>query len=245
MKPPAPVVLVAAAAATVALAGCSGIPASSTGSPGRYASAAARSAASEPVQALLARLEAAAAQQGTVEVVFSGDTVDGSGYALLGGGPTGNYVFNMGDTNTQLVTVDDVAYFKDGAVLSSRWTSMPARDVAIARAFTPQGMLAWMRAGVTSVADLGPDDLYGTSTTRYELVARSPGAPASGVTQASLGSPRPPDTVYSVWVGEDDLIRRVEVMTHGGDLILQYGRWGESMEVVAPPADQVEPAPAR
>jgi hypothetical protein len=245
MNPPVRVVVVAALAATVALAGCAGVPANATGSDRRPAAVAARSAAPEQVQSFLARVEAAAARQGTVEVIFSGETVDGSGYALLGGAPTGNYVLNMGDTNTQMVVVDGVAYFKDGAVISSRWTSMPAQGVAIGQAFTPQGMFAWMRAGVATVEDLGPDDLYGTPTTRYELVANNAGAPASGVTQALLGSPHPPDTVYSVWVGDDDLIRRVEVLTHGGGLILEYGRWGESMEVVAPPADEVTPLPTR
>ena len=244
MNSPVRVVVVAALAAQVAVAGCAGVPAPSAVSH-RPAVAAARSAAPEQVQSFLARVEAAAAQQGTVEVIFSGDTVDGSGYALLGGAPTGNYVLNMGDTNTQMVVVDGVAYFKDGAVISSRWTSMPAQGVAIAQALTPQGMFAWMRAGVTSVEDLGPDDLYGTPTTRYELVANTAGAPASRVTQALLASPHPPDTVYSVWVGDDDLIRRVEVLTHGGGLILEYGRWGESMEVVAPPADEVTPLPTR
>jgi hypothetical protein len=243
VTPPARAALVAAVAATVALAGCSGI-SSGPAQPGAQpASAAMGFAAQQSAPPFLARLEAAAAEQGTVEVTFSGDTVDGSGYVLPGSDPAGNYVLNMGDTNTQLVVVDGVAYFKDGGVLSGRWTSMPAKGFAITQAFTPQGVFAAMRAGATSVEDLGPDDLYGTPTRLYELVVRSSGArPASAVRPALLATSDHPDTVYSVWVGEGDLTRRVEVLTQGGSLVLEYGRWGESMEVVAPPADLVNQA---
>ncbi len=228
-------VLVAAVAASVALAGCAGIPSGRAGSGGRP-----DSAAGQRAQAFVARLEAAAAEQGTVEVLFSGDTVDGSGYMLLGSDPAGNYVLNMGETNTELVVVDGTAYFKDGSVSSARWASMPAQGAAVTQAFTPQGVFGAMRNGATSVEDLGPDDLYGTPTTLYELVVHHSGARSASGVQPAMATADDPDTVYSLWVGEGDLTRRVEVLTQGGDLILEYGRWGESMEVVAPPADEVD-----
>ncbi len=239
---PARLVLVAALAATVALAGCVSVPSYRTGSGDRSAAAGTGSAAGQRAQAFLARLEAAAAEQGTVEVLFSGETVDGSGYMLLGGDPAGNYVLNTGDTNTELVVVDGVAYYKDGSVSSARWASMPAQVAAITQSFTPQGVFGAMRNGATSVEDLGPDDLYGTPTTLYELVVHHSGARSASGVQPAVATADDPDTVYSLWVGEGDLTRRVEVLTEGGDLILEYGRWGESMEVVAPPADEVDPA---
>ena len=242
MTPPARLVLVAAVVAAVALAGCTGVPSDVPRSSGEPASAAVGPAGRPSAQAFLARLEEAATAQGTVEVLFSGDTVDGSGYALLGSEPTGNYVFNMGDTNTELVVVDGVAYVKDGAEIGGPWTSMPARGMAIADVFMPRAVVAAMRTGAESVEDLGPDDLYGTPTNLYELVVHNPGARSSSGVRPALDTSGQPDTVYSRWVGEGDLIRRVEVITAGGALILEYGRWGESMEVVAPPPDMVTPA---
>lgn len=242
MKQHARLVLVAAVAAAVALSGCSGVPSLSTGSGGRSATA---SSSPEQPQSFLTRLEAAAATQETVEIFFSAEKIDGSGTAVLGDDPAGRYVINIGDTNTLMVIVDGVAYFKDGADFSARWMSMPARGVAIAQTFTPQQLFATMRSSATSVEDLGPDDLYGTPTTRYELIADNSGVPSStGVAAALLDTAAPSDTVYSLWVGEDDLMRRVEVITPSGDLILEYARWGESMEVVAPPAGEVGPAPS-
>ena len=244
MSPPARIVAVAVAAA-VALAGCAGVPSGVPRSSDGPALVAGGPAARHSPQAFLARLEEAAAAQGTVEVIFSGDTVDGSGYVLLGRNPTGNYVFNMGDTNTELVVVDGVAYVKDGAVIGGPWTSMPARGIAIAQIFTPQGVFAAMRAGAESVEDLGPDDLYGTPSTMYELVVHNRGARSRSAVRPALdtsGQPDPPDTACTLWVGAGDLIRRMEVITPGGALILEYGRWGESMEVVAPPPEMVTPA---
>ena len=240
---------VPALAATLALAGCGGDASPSASSPAPSSSSSSTSSPSASAgsavakattpQAFVDALEAAAAKQDTVAMTISGDVLDGSGVARLGADPAGSYVVNVGDSNTLLVLLDGVVYAKDGSDSKARWSKGPAKGVGMGEGFTPLPTLKAMRGGAKKVVSKGAADLQGTPTTKYELTVD---AKAAAAVLGADASPGAADPVYTVWVDGKDLLRRVSVTAEGQTLVIDYGQWGEPVEVVAPPADQVDPA---
>jgi outer membrane lipoprotein-sorting protein len=227
--------LACALAAAVALSGCG-----AAGTTGSGAGAGSTAATAESPQQFLARLEAATSEADSVSMKISGDLKRGSGRARLTDDPASSFHLNADDGSTDLIVVDGIVYARDGGDSAARWQTVPAEEATgLADGFTPSGTFHAMREGAKSVVAKGPEELQGTPTTKYELTLDTVAAgAASGVTP----SPGTPDTVYSIWVGDDDLMRRVSVDLEGSTLVVDYSGWGEPVEVVAPPADQVDGA---
>lgn len=238
MKAPARLLLVPALAAALTLSACGTT--ATPGSSDSSASATATPSKPETAQELLTRLETAAGQAESVAMKMTGDTLRGSGEARLGSDPAASFVFDTGDSNTLLVLVDEVLYSKDGADSSARWTATPAEEVGLVDSFTPKGMFSAMRAGAKSVTNKGPEDLQGTPTTKYELSVDTAAAEAGAGATPSPGSA---EAIFTIWVDKDDLLRRISVPAEGSTVVVDYSGWGDPVEVVAPPADQVDQSP--
>ena len=243
MKPTTPtraLTLALGAALALTLAGCGDEGADSTGGTGSSTSTTV-SPTSETPEAFLTRLQSAADEAGSVAMTVGGNVMEGSGEIRFGQDRAATFRLNSEGDATQVVLVDGVVYSRDSADSSGRWQIMPAEQGAdLIDGLTPEGTFLAMRSAATSVTRKGSEQLEGSPTTRYELTIDPA---AAGENAGVTPSPGTPDIVYTFWVGDDDLLRRIGYTAGEASLVVDYTGWGDPVDVVAPPADQVDPAP--
>jgi len=225
-------------AAALALAGC-GSGSDSPGGP--TASSTAATTTSLTPEAFLTGLQAAADDAGSVSMTMKGNVMQGNGAIRFGADRAATFTVDSEGGSTQLVLVDGVVYSKDTGDPSARWQVMPADQGAqLVDGLSPEGTFLAMRSAATSVTSKGAERIEGTPTTHYVLTLDPASAGANaGVTP----SPGTPDLVYDFWVGDDDQLRRIAYSAGTSSLVVDYLGWGKPVDVVAPPADQVDPAP--
>lgn len=90
-------------------------------------------------------------------------------------------------------------------------------------------------------ADEGAETIDGVKTTKYTLtldtkeLLAAQGAAAPGEALAQLG-----DTVtYDLYAGPDDLPRRLVMDAAGTAVTMEFSKWGEPADIVAPAPDQI------
>ena len=101
-----------------------------------------------------------------------------------------------------------------------------------------------------TITSTSEDSLEGRPATRYTIevdVTRLADAEPDAVLKAGLKSLRDKGITklpYTLWVDRENLPLRINV-DGPASVTTTYTRWGEPVEVVAPPADQVTEAPTR
>jgi len=230
--------LAPALAAAIALAGCGQSSDAPGGTPGSSTATATTSLAPE---AFLGRLQQAADDAGSVSMTMKGNVMQGNGAIRYGADRAATFTIDSEDSSTQVVLVDGVVYSKDTADSDARWQVMPPDQGAeLVDGMSPEGTFLAMRSAATSVTSKGSEQVEGTPTTHYVLTL-DPGS--AGENAGVTPSPGTPDLVYDVWVGDDGLLRRISYSAGASTLVVDYLKWGEPVDVVAPPADQVDPTP--
>jgi hypothetical protein len=96
---------------------------------------------------------------------------------------------------------------------------------------------------VTSLERVGQEKIAGVDTTHYKVTidtARS--LKAQGVDPRQAGA-LPDEVRYDVWVGEDNLARKMVTSREMGGLEVMLTEWGEPVQIEAPPPGQVQEMP--
>ncbi|GAA1735452.1 hypothetical protein [Aeromicrobium alkaliterrae] len=84
----------------------------------------------------------------------------------------------------------------------------------------------------------GTQEVDGVTTTPYVLTV-DPAKVLSAAQVALVEGALPPTMDVTLYLGPDDLPRRVVSTIAGADLTIEYSAWGEPVDIEAPPADLV------
>lgn len=148
------------------------------------------------------------------------------------------------DGGLDIRLVDQVLYAKADPFTGGQFLSVDLTDsddplVARVESFKEkvdvQGLLDDLD-GAISVEASGeePQTLDGVETTAYAVTVETEklaeGSGANGV---------PPTVEFTVYVGADDLPRRIVMDDRGTPITVDFSAWGEPVEVDAPAADQI------
>lgn len=201
------------------------------------------------------RMSAAQLAAGTAHVEYSisgqgQDTTMSADMALDEDPNNMAMIMNMevpGAGDAELRLVDGVMYMNLGDLTEGKFVEMSLDDDnPMAEQFAgsmdqmdPSKQLEVFSAALEdfSVAD-GTETIDGVETTQYTLTLNMTALlEAQGVAGSQEGMP---ETVsYDMYVGPDDLPRRIAMDVAGMTTVMDFSRWGEPVTVEAPPADQI------
>ena len=148
----------------------------------------------------------------------------------------------------QMLLVDKKVYMKgmpgipDGkwAVVDSSSEVGKQMESSLAQA-DPTKMYDQFEQGVTGVKPLGEDTVDGDKTYKYELTLDTK---AMGESLPTDGSAKLPDTItYLAWVDEANHLRKVTFDIMGSKATMTMSKYGEPVDITAPPAAQTVKAP--
>ena len=217
----------------------------------------AASTSAQPYQdkaALIAGLKSGASTATTAHVAMD---MDAAGQSITMEGdtkvdatnPAMKVSMDMGSQmKLQMLLVDKKVYMKgmpgipDGkwAVVDSSSEVGKQMESSLAQA-DPTKMYDQFEQGVTAVKPLGEDTVDGDKTYKYELTLDTK---AMGESLPTDESAKLPDTItYLAWVDEANHLRKVTFDIMGSKATMTMSKYGEPVDITAPPAAQTVKAP--
>lgn len=185
-------------------------------------------------------------QQMTIEGdLETGDTLADSAMDMTMSAPA------LGE-GLRIVLVDEVMYLNLGQMTQGKFAKVDLGDTStpmgqmmsqLAGSADPSAAMKAMERGITSFEQVGKEQIDGVDTCRYnvevdlkEVLAAQGMSDLPGAATAQL----PKTVTFDMWVGKDDLIRRMsfslgEAMT----ITMNLTDWGEPVDITAPPRNQI------
>ncbi|GAA1735458.1 hypothetical protein GCM10009710_14840 [Aeromicrobium alkaliterrae] len=197
----------------------------------------------------------AAVQTVTMDLRMSleGEELVGQAQTRTGDDPTDvDMVMTMempGLGTMEMRLIDQVLYLSLGIESDGKFVRIDADDEMFGEQFDlmleqmdPRVQMAMMKDAVLDYRQEGdPETIDGVEATPYvvvmdtEAVMEASGAPAEDLEGVPL-----PDTLEStIFVGPDDLPRRLVMDMIGVEMTMDFSGWGEPVVIEAPPADQI------
>jgi hypothetical protein len=194
------------------------------------------------VDTLAATVTAQTARKNTAHVVFDLDKgTTGEGVYRTSPGFAADFTVTMPDGPTRLIVLDKAIYLQRQA---KPWVRYPAGSTELAESMTAQAdigrQLARIQAAGT-IADTASEYLDGRRTTRYSIdvdVAKLADVERDSVVQSGLRELRKQGVTripYRLWLDEENLPVKIVMALPGQTSTVRYTKWGEPIEVVAPP----------
>lgn len=179
------------------------------------------------------------AMEGATSVSFSmtttmdGTAITESGDMIFGDSPA--YHIAMPDMGMDMILVDGVSYVSMGELSGGMYWKYAADD--------PNNPFAGSEDSLDPTGALGDMDNFDATFTK----SSDPAEVLDGVScqpyaiETTVGS----ETVsYTMWIGEDNLVRKYAMSYAGSDITATYTNWNGGQQITPPPADQVTDAPA-
>lgn len=93
---------------------------------------------------------------------------------------------------------------------------------------------------ITSLKNLGTQEIDGVETTHYKVEVDTQKALAAQGLAGQVPTGKLPKTIqYDVWVDGEHLVRKLQMDIQGSAVDMSFSRWGEPVDIKAPPAGQV------
>lgn len=106
-------------------------------------------------------------------------------------------------------------------------------------ALDPRATIDSFGEGLQKVVYVGEEEVEGIDTEHYEVTGET-----SSVTGGEGGEQLPETLTYDVWLDDEDRMVQMEAdLDEQGSMTLTMTEWGESVDIEAPPADQVRDYP--
>ena len=116
-----------------------------------------------------------------------------------------------------------------------------ASSVGDMAAIDPRATIEAFTENVKSVSKIGPEDIDGTPTTHYVLVADTK---ALGDQLGKEATDLPESLTYDMWLDEEGRPRRIQAdLGDQGSMKTDMTDYGSDVSIEAPPADQVQAMP--
>ena len=149
---------------------------------------------------------------------------------------------DMGPTRATVIMVDGVMYMQQTA--GGKFIKIDRNDPAMGSLldqmsnFGPESSVSAMQGAVQDVEYVGSDTVDGTEVDKYHVTVDS--SSLAKTLGAGAGSADLPKTVsYDLYVDADHLMRRIDMTVNKQHIVMTVSRWGEPVDIVAPPASQV------
>lgn len=243
--------LVLALSATLTLSACSGSDdkASDQGS-SQGQSSSAEGSGDLTQAAFFSDLAAAQSKASTTHVAMTikaqGQDLRGEGDVKAGSSAKDtamSITLDLGAQKGEMRLVDEVFYMKLGSLTSNKFAKIDLNDSknplaeqyrSLVKNVDPTAQLGQLKKAVTKFEQKGKAvTLDGTKATPYEVtVDTSKLGEALGAPGATAGVPK--TLVYTIYLGEDKLPRRVQSTVAGTAISMDYSKWGEPVEISAP-----------
>ncbi len=114
---------------------------------------------------------------------------------------------------------------------SDKWmkVSDEADDERAFSSLSPETLLGLLRAASSETERLGDEEIRGEPTVGYRLTVDCDAAELSC----------PIETHVEVWIGDDGVVRRIELEDDNGNLTFEFFDFGAEVDIQAPSADEV------
>lgn len=181
-----------------------------------------------------------------------GRSVDASGDVRTGDDPADTEmamtmaVPGMGDMEMRLV--EQVFYIKMGAMTQNKFAKLDLTDPdnpmgktfgEMAGKFDPSKSLQNLNGAITSFKKSGaPEEIDGVQAQPYTVTVDTSKMAEHGGLGGNAAA-MPDELTYKFWVGSDDLPRKLTSHVSGADIDVTFTKWGEDVDVQAPPAGQI------
>ncbi len=245
---PAPAAVQSAAATTATAATTPAADASATTS---AASGGTNGAAPTDKASFIAALKASTADVKTVHVSMG---LDGAGQTMSMEGdsrtdpknPAVKLTMSASGLDLDMVVIDKKIYIKGipGQGDAKRWqvfdenSTIGKQFAGSAGKLDPTTMYADFDKAVTRVKPLGSETVDGEQLEKYELTLDT--TKMAGVTALPDASAKLPATLtYTAWLDADNRMRRVVFDISGVKATMKLSKYGEAVDITAPPAAQV------
>jgi lipoprotein LprG len=150
---------------------------------------------------------------------------------------------DMGSTKAVVVLVDGVVYMQQSAggkyMKIDKDTPGMGSIVEQMSGLSPNGSIEAMRGALKKVEYAGSDTVDDTVVSKYRVTADTT-AMAGSLGGAAAGAGDLPKTVtYTLYVDGQNLMRRIDMTVADQDIQMLVTKWGEPVDITAPPASQV------
>ena len=149
----------------------------------------------------------------------------------------------------QLILADRVIYLKmPGLTQTDKYVKIDIGDSSNPMAKMFDQMLGQLdpsrtfRAfeGITTLKKVGTQEIDGVETTHYSVkVDTQKALQAQGMAGQVPPGQLPKTLTYDVWVDGDHLVRRMTMDIQSTNVDMSFSRWGEPVDIKAPPASQI------
>lgn len=153
---------------------------------------------------------------------------------------------DMGGQDLEMILLKGTIYTKAPGMSGGKWMKISLDDAkgAAAESFAqmrdsmdPAKSIESLKAALKTVEKTGETEtIDGVEATRYDVVVDT--SKIEGMDGAAAAQ-LPEEFTYQYWVGPDDLPRKVVVDMAQMPIEMSFTKWGEDLDIKAPPADQV------
>jgi hypothetical protein len=150
---------------------------------------------------------------------------------------------DMGPTKAVVILVDGAMYMQQSA--GGKFLKIDKNDPAMGSlldqmsAIGPESSISAMKGAVQNVEYVGKKSIDGDDTDLYHVTVDT-AAVAKGLGgMAAAAGDLPKSVTYDLYVDKEHLMRRVVMTVSKQTITMTVSKWGEPVDIAAPPASQV------
>ncbi|WP_019143684.1 LolA-like protein [Aeromicrobium massiliense] len=189
----------------------------------------------------------------TMTVDAAGQKITGEGDVRVSDDPAKTAVsmtMDTGETGAMdLVLVDQVMYMRLGQLTSGKYVKIDLTDESnpigkqygsLVDQLDPSAQVEQLDEAISGFEATGdPVQIDGVEAQPYEVTVDTAKLQEAAGQSAGQGAAGMPATIeYTMWIGPDDLIRRMTT-TSAGTVTVDYSKWGEDLDIAAPKASEI------
>lgn len=189
----------------------------------------------------------------TMTIGVAGQSIKATGDVAVGETPADSAMtmtMDMGSSmKLDMRLVEQVLYMNMGQMTQDKYVKIDLTDAdnpfakqygQIIDQMDPAKQMADMKDAVTSFEKQGdPQTIDGVEAQPYVVKVDTSKITAFKDLPAEATAQIPKTLVYTLYVGSDDLMRRMEFDIAGAKSTIDYSKWGEPVDIEAPSADEV------
>ncbi|HKJ13102.1 MAG TPA: hypothetical protein VJ976_12030 [Ornithinimicrobium sp.] len=174
------------------------------------------------------------------------------GVDLDGESPTAELTMELPPLGSvDLLLVDDVGYVDiPNLTPPGKYVQVPADELAevgmsdVTESLDIQELMQKWESSGAAITYVGEDEVDGEATEHFELVVDPQQILDEAGQTASPDLEVEGDLTYGVWVGQDDLVRKMQLDIDGADATVRMDDWGQELQVQAPKQGDIVQMPS-
>lgn len=188
-----------------------------------------------------------------MEVGAAGQTIKAQGDVAVGASPIDSAMtmtMDMGSSMSfEMRLVDQIFYMNMGQMSGGKFIKVDLKDKSnpltkqfgqVMDQMDPSKQMADLKKAVTSFEKKGdPQTIDGVEAQPYVVKVDTSKVQSFQDLPDESADLIPESIVYTMYIGSDNLLRRMSFDLAGSESTINYSKWGEPVEIKAPSADEV------